>query len=177
MKYFYDCEFEDDGVAIIPISTGFIAEDGRTLYLVNKEYVDTFYNVEAYYWKDLAAVGTTWLTENVMSKIPSDDPDRVPYEEWGDIIVNYLSHDGKYQSRKEIELWGYYAAYDHVCLAQVFGSMISLPEIVPMFTHEIMQIRNGQEWPERNCKPVPEHHALCDAIYQQKIYEHWSNGQ
>lgn len=175
MRYHYDCEFEDDGVAIIPISIGIVSDDDRHLYLVNEEYVTSFYEMRAYYWKDLSAVGTVWLTENVMNKISIDDPNLVPYEQWDQKIVDFISNNGEYKSRDEVELWGYYAAYDHVLLAQVFGPMIGLPEVIPMFTHEIMQIRRGQKLPWRDREKYPEHHALYDAIYQKRIYEDWSS--
>ena len=175
MKYFIDAEFEEDGTTIIPISLGIAAEDGRTLYLINKEYVKTYISYEAYYWKGNASVITPWISQNVMTHITPEDVTEfgVSYEDWGPIIQNFISDNGKYKSRDEVELWGWYAAYDHVLLAQVYGPMINLPEPIPMFTNDIETVRRGQE-PIRRSKHQPEHNALYDAIYQMQLYENWT---
>ena len=41
---------------------------------------------------------------------------------------------------KEIELYGYYSAYDHCCLCWLFGKMIDLPPGMPMYTKDLKQI-------------------------------------
>lgn len=38
------------------------------------------------------------------------------------------------------ELYGYYSAYDHVCLAWLFGKMIDLPDGFPMYTNDLKQM-------------------------------------
>ncbi len=38
MRYFYDCEFIEDGKTIDLISIGIVAEDGRELYLQSAEF-------------------------------------------------------------------------------------------------------------------------------------------
>ena len=37
MRYFYDCEFIEDGTTIDLVSIGIVAQDGRELYLVSTE--------------------------------------------------------------------------------------------------------------------------------------------
>ena len=37
MKYFYDCEFIDDGHTIQLVSLGMVAEDGRAYYAQSTE--------------------------------------------------------------------------------------------------------------------------------------------
>jgi hypothetical protein len=37
------------------------------------------------------------------------------------------------------ELWAWYGAYDHVALAQIFGTMLDLPSDFPMWTNDVRQ--------------------------------------
>ena len=61
-----------------------------------------------------------------------------------------------------IELWAWYAAYDHVALAQLWGAMPALPREIPRFTKDLRQL-----WDDRGRPPLPEvsgrHDALVDA--------------
>lgn len=74
------------------------------------------------------------------------------------------------EDRNAIEMWADYAAYDHVVLAKLFGSMMDLPPFVPMFSHDIQVFRSLTNAPEEILKQASmgsEHHALNDA-YQCK---------
>ena len=51
MKYFIDWEFLENGKTLIPISFGAVAEDGREIYLINKELATDFKNGEPYLWR------------------------------------------------------------------------------------------------------------------------------
>lgn len=42
-------------------------------------------------------------------------------------------------NRNPINLYGYYSAYDHVVLCQLFGKMIDLPKSFPMYTIDLKQ--------------------------------------
>ncbi len=178
MKYFIDTEFEENGTTIIPVSLGIKAEDGRELYLINREYMSTYYNLESYQWRGIQSEPSSWLHNNVLQLISKEDTEKfgVPYEKWGSIIQTFISKNGKYKSRNEIELWGWYSAYDHVLLAQIYGPMINLPEPIPMFTNDLETIRNEQEVLERDLNKFPEHNALSDAKYQEDLYWHWTDG-
>jgi hypothetical protein len=64
---------------------------------------------------------------------------------------------------ERIELWAWYAAYDHVALAQLWGNMPALPRELPRFTKELRQL-----WDDRGRPPLPNaeadrHDALVDA--------------
>ena len=39
-----------------------------------------------------------------------------------------------------MELWAWYAAYDHVVLAQLWGPMPALPREIPRFTKDLRQL-------------------------------------
>ena len=38
MRYFYDCEFIEDGTTIELVSVGIVAEDGREFYAVSTDF-------------------------------------------------------------------------------------------------------------------------------------------
>lgn len=170
MRYFYDLEFEERGEYIIPISLGIVSEDGRELYLINKEYMETCFSLESYFWKgQYESAPTKWLWDNVIQNISREDVEAhgKPYESWGPIVQSFVSDNGKYTSRKNIELWAYYGAYDHVALAQIWGPMINLPEPIPMYTHELKQIMHSRI----EYKPEVEHNALSDARWNRKVWQ------
>ncbi len=63
----------------------------------------------------------------------------------------------------QLELWAWYAAYDHVALAQLWGPMPALPREIPRFTKDLRQL-----WDDRGRPPLPDsveqrHDALVDA--------------
>jgi hypothetical protein len=62
------------------------------------------------------------------------------------------------------QLWAWYAAYDHVVLCQLWGTMMQLPDGCPMWTNDLKQevVRLGN--PQLPAMPgVNEHDALSDA--------------
>ena len=76
--------------------------------------------------------------------------------------------------RLPIELWAWFAAYDHVVLAQLWGTMPDLPRDVPRLTREIRQ-----HWEAAGCPPIPgpgtdRHDALADA---RLAYARWQVAQ
>ena len=60
MKIFFDTEFLEDGKTIDLISIGLVREDGKELYLINKDM-----NVRK-------AIKDVWVRENVMKGIFSE---------------------------------------------------------------------------------------------------------
>lgn len=164
MKIFYDTEFHEDGKTIDLISIG----------LVNYQTGDTFYAVSNEF--DTRRVAKNWwLMENVMTSITHDkfvtsDFDGAPFAK--DIHVTDPAAMSRSQIRDGIlefvgphkaELWAWYSAYDHVCLAQLFGKMIDLPETVPMVTYDIKQLHKTAGYPEMPKQPEGLHNALEDA--------------
>ena len=179
MKYFYDCEFLEDGKTIDFISIGMVAEDGRELYAVSNE-CDT---------RRIAR--DEWMMLNVMSSI-----DHEPYiafdAEGFPVVRDLLITDKKAMSRKDIaqeivdfighdqqaELWAWYGAYDHVCLAQLFGKMINLPDNIPMWTNDIKtlvkEVERRQGFVGMRLPPQPSghHNALDDARHNVVRYNY-----
>lgn len=157
MKYFYDTEFHEDGVTIDLLSIGIVCEDGRTFYAVNED-AD---------WD--RANANLWLRDNVIPNIGTED--RMSKPAIALAVSELLSAaDGT------VELWADYAAYDHVVLAQLFGTMMNLPAHIPMWTHDFQQ-----ELERLDIDPValPDssgvlHNALGDAL---KLREQWLHVQ
>lgn len=173
-KVFYDTEFVERGpqLPIQLISIGMVREDGNTLYLIN---ADCLSNMARH----------PWLSVNVMPHLPAKgavneilewdrehpDFDRVmTFDAIGPLVLDFL------RATDDLELWGYYSAYDHVALCQLFGSLADLPAGLPGFTNDLMQ-----EWQRLGSPPVKapqydQHHALSDAVwtmqFAQALAEH-----
>ncbi len=155
-RYFYDCEFIEDGRTIELISIGVIAQDGREFYAVSTEFDPGKAN--------------QWVRRHVLDKLPSPG-DRA----WRSKAA---IRDGLYSfftaPRLPIELWAWFAAYDHVVLAQLWGAMPDLPRDVPRLTREVRQ-----HWEAAGSPPIPEpgadrHDALADA---RLAYARWQVAQ
>lgn len=173
MRYFYDTEFLEDGKTIELISIGIVAEDGRELYLVNRDAP----------WRRIKK--HAWLMANVVPKLPQPHGDRrnqVP-KRWAidmwhpavksrqnvanavkDFLLNPFHVNGP------IELWANYAAYDHVALCQLFGRMIDLPDGIPMFTNDLQQAVRRAGNPKLPAQAAGLHNALDDARHLRDCF-------
>lgn len=67
-----------------------------------------------------------------------------------------------------LRTWGYYAAHDHVCLSQLFGAMIDMPENWNFYDYDLRAMTDiyGYEHDDFNPAPANPHHALSDANAQ-----------
>ncbi|MTD17374.1 polyadenylate-specific 3'-exoribonuclease AS [Nakamurella sp. YIM 132087] len=144
-RYFYDCEFIEDGRTIELISIGVVAEDGREFYAISTAF-------------DPNRAGT-WVRKHVLDKLPGPaDRSWRSRERIRDDLAAFLL-----APKLPVELWAWYGAYDHVALAQLWGAMPALPREIPRLTREIRQ-----HWEAAGCPPIPEpgrdrHDALADA--------------
>jgi hypothetical protein len=191
-RYFYDLEFIQDGRTIDLISIGISADDGREYYAVVEEAGDE----ERKLYKRI--VRERWLMENVISQLPLqldsrtgkpritlptnvfpqnpgfsldvDHPAVLPRRVIAKQVKAFL-----YANPGEIELWAWYGAYDHVCLMQLWGSMIDKPERLPMWTHDINQLAEHVGI-DGETITLPEqaaglHNALADAHHVKAMWE------
>ena len=173
-RYFYDTEFIEDGRTIDLISIGMVAEDGRELYLVNRDAP----------WKRIKK--HEWLMANVVPQLPrayGDWRNQMP-KRWlidfnspevrgkgqiADAVERFLLGDDL-ETYTDLELWADYGAYDHVVLAQLFGRMLDLPDGVPMFTHDLQQAWRRAGRPELPEQRAGLHNALADARHLAACY-------
>ena len=149
-RYFYDCEFIEDGRTIDLVSIGVVDENGREFYAISTEF------------DGRAAV--PWVRRNVLDRLPSPgDPAWCTRAHIRADLHEFLIEPLRERSGVEMELWAWYAAYDHVVLAQLWGRMPALPREIPRFTKDIRQL-----WDDKGRPPLPEaeaerHDALVDA--------------
>lgn len=160
MKYWYDTEFYEDGERIHLISIGIVAEDGRELYAEN---ADLDWNI---------VPGDHWIQTNVLPHLQGKAA-RYYRNEIAEHVRKFVTKDG---TELDNQLWGYYSAYDHVVLAQLFGRMVDMPDGVPWFTQDIRQLKEmlnneGYEY-EFPKQTSVEHHALEDAKWTKHAYHH-----
>jgi hypothetical protein len=133
VRFFYDCEFIEDGTTIDLVSIGVVAETGAEFYAVSTEFDP-----------DRAI---PWVRRNVLDQLPSpSSPVWKSREQIRAELLAFLTDQGG-----RIELWAWMSAYDHVCLAQLWGDMRALPRTIPRFTHELRQRRttSTMPWPTR----------------------------
>ena len=144
MRYFYDCEFIEDGRTIDLVSIGVVAEDGREFYAVSTQF-DPSRAID-------------WVRKHVLDKLPPPaDKAWRPLGRIRDDLLAFLTAPGE-----PIELWAWMASYDHVALAQLWGAMPALPREIPRFTKDLRQL-----WDDRGRPHLPamsgRHDALVDA--------------
>lgn len=170
-RVFYDTEFREDGHTIDLLSIGIVRETGESYYAV----------VSDADWE--AVRKDKWLLENVWPGMPVSGL-KTKTVTVGGKIENRIDYPGvldtasslvkpKWAIANEVrdfltetpglELWAWYAAYDHVALAQLWGRMIGLPKGIPMWTNDLRQ-----EAERLGNPPLPEqeegiHNALADA--------------
>ena len=171
VNFHYDWEFKEDGITIEPISMGMVDDSGRSLYMIYRPAITAFKDRQ--YFNKLDQTDR-WLRDNVFNHIDQESIDIFGFDtktEMASAVYNFIVDGLSYG--EQAALWGYFAAYDHVCLSQLFGRMIDLPAPMPMYTNELMTIRNRRSKPARPLE-LPEHHSLMDAKYQKLVYDAWS---
>ncbi|SHF40433.1 polyadenylate-specific 3'-exoribonuclease AS [Streptoalloteichus hindustanus] len=145
MRFFYDCEFIEDGRTIDLVSIGVVDEEGREFYAVSTEF-------------DPDRAGP-WVRQHVLPKLPPpSDPTWRGRSRIRDELFEFLTAHGG-----EVELWAWFAAYDHVALAQLWGAMPALPQPIPRFTRDLRQRWEDTGKPKLPPAPLDAHDALADA--------------
>lgn len=164
MRYYIDHEFLEDGLTIKLISIGIVADDGREYYAINAGMP----------WARIQR--HPWLMKNVVPYLPQN-PDSVGVDlDWSHPLMKpkttiareveeFLTADGS-----EPELWAWYAAYDHVCLAQLWGRMLDMPRRIPMYTNDLRQECHRLGDPPMPPQATVEHHALADAQHNKVMH-------
>lgn len=163
-RVYYDTEFYEDGERIHLISIGMVDQDGDELYLENADFD----------WRRVP--DDHWIQANVRPHLLGRDyRTHTPYENIRDVVASWLVGrlDRDFLGPGD-GLWGYYSAYDHVALCQLFGTMMDLPTQVPMFTQDIKQeamLRGVYNLDAVIPKEGTEHNALADALWNKSALE------
>jgi hypothetical protein len=153
MKHFIDSEFIEDGKTIDLISIGLVDETGDELYLISSEFDES--------------KASDWVRENVLSKLASRlDVQRYPKKQIAEMVRGFLL-----MNDTPPEIWGYYADYDWVLLAQLFGRMIDLPKGMPFWCRDLKQLATDLHVELPQPAAHEEHHALADARWIAAGYE------
>lgn len=177
---YYDCEFVEDGRTIDLVSIGMVAETGAEYYAVSSEF-----DLKAFAKND-------WLMANVWPSLPQVRGDarmmalasmregasayrhvRRLFDRGADEVAAraQIAHDVSrfILGHPSPQLWAWYGAYDHVCLAQLFGRMIDLPDGVPMWTNDLKQEAMRLGNPRVPEQAAGQHNALQDARHNREI--------
>ncbi len=148
MKYWYDCEFYDNGKTIDLISIGLVAEDGREYY------------AETTFAATLCQC-SPWLMENVLPHLNLAGKRKV-----------YIATEIMEFVGEEPEFWSYCGAYDWVALCQLYGTMLQIPNSWPHYSGDLAQLLKALGKPPIPPPHQPQHNALVDARWHKAIYDH-----
>lgn len=154
MKYFLDTEFIESGPRkpIQLISIGIVAEDGSQFYAISSEFDPSW--------------ASQWVHENVLDHLEAKDAEpRRTLPQIAEAIRAFVGSDAA------PEFWGYYADYDWVVFAQLFGTMMDLPKGFPMYCRDLKQWCDQLGNPKLPEQSSTEHNALHDARWNKVAWE------
>ncbi len=178
MRVHYDTEFHERGVEypVELISIGLIADDGRELYLVNGEL-----HLEA-------LLKHEFLMREVVPNLPlllyrdsEDNPSFLDWDYGNEVFESHVFDRATIRSQlteffdntPSPELWGYCSGYDHVVLAQCFGTMVDMHPRLRFYTNDIAQLAlpykiSTDSFPRHT---GVAHNALADARWTKEAHE------
>lgn len=173
MKYFYDTEFIEDGKTIDLISIGIVCDDGREYYAINADA--PWARIEQH----------SWLMRNVVWNLAPNKNLRGLWSVSGDLYRRFgdvarpkvqIATDVKdffLRPNEAVELWGYFGSYDHVVLAQLWGTMMQRPKGMPMWTNDVQQVAASLGL-DNSLPPQigTAHNALDDARWTRDAYNY-----
>lgn len=167
MKYFFDTEFIERPYTIDLISIGIISEEGKTLYLINRDC-------------DLS-MASDWVRENVLSQMPEYDAENDSFFDTDNVMSRTEIAEAVLEFVDDNpEFWAYYADYDWVVFCWLFGAMIDLPNHFPMYCRDLKQELDRLHINEDKLNVIiPQnnvHNALFDGIWAKKVYEYLNLG-
>jgi hypothetical protein len=154
-RVFYDTEFMDFGHGMVDlISLGMVDESGHhELYVCNSDV-----NLEK---------ANTWVQENVIPKLPPRSSTRwMSARDIKDKVTEFLGVGKK----PKLELWGYYADYDHVVLCGLYGRMVDVPKGFPWITMDLRQRMEELDLAVKENSRDDMHTAIGDARWIRRAY-------
>jgi hypothetical protein len=207
MRIFHDWEFLEDGETIKPISVAMLSEDGWMLYrafddlayrngpLYEGVTVHEFLMAEVVPHLPLEPGTKVVQPRRPAPSEPGLDFDvRVPGLVPGsffldrtnpfvqtrqairDLVSSFVA-DAAARDQGKVELWGWYSAYDHVCLAQLFGPMVKMPRHIPKHTDDLKTRQRQLDIPDSQ---LPGHgdknHNPADEVALMRDWARWMDG-
>lgn len=158
VRCFVDTEFIEDGQTIDLISIGAVRSDGAEYYAVSTDAK--------------LHLASTWVRENVIPKLPpySDRAWR-PREQIAKELTAFMGLSFSPSKQDMVkEIWGYYADYNWVVIAQLYGTMMQLPSHFPKYCLDLKQLSYMLGNPTHPPKPEGEHNALVDARWNRDLF-------
>lgn len=188
MKHFFDTEFIEHAGGIQIVSLGIYSpnfgeiETHKSLYLESSSFD---HRLADNWVKENVLKKLEWVNENGFYKdignpggvcefASLDDEEKyagsIPENMFAQEILEYLKND------PSPEFYAYFASYDWVVFARLFGRLIDKPANFPMWVIDLKQMmwERGltKEWKHAHCPdPEGEHNALVDARWNYKLYQ------
>jgi hypothetical protein len=150
MRIFFDTEFIDDGNTVDLVSIGLVREDGAEYYAEPAECD--------------RSKGCQWVQNNVIAHLTGPVKSR-----------KQIAADIRVFCGPSPEFWAYYAAYDWLCLCQLYGRMLDVPSQWPNFVNDLQSIRYLQGVRAQPDQVETQHHALNDARWNRVFYQFLTN--
>lgn len=167
-KHFIDTEFIEHAGGIQLLSLGIYSENGKTFYGENVDHDPS--------------LADSWVQSNVLpllwkngGNIEKSDYFCIGNEKTiGKHVLDYLVREC--DNDTDPVFYAYFAAYDWVVFARLFGRLIEKPDHFPMWVVDLKQMmwERGltKEWKRAQCPdPEGEHNALVDARWNYKLYQ------
>jgi hypothetical protein len=170
----------ETGASVSLISIAIVAENGDELYLINRHAP----------WGLISK--HEWLMKNVVPMLPfaKSEVMGATLEEimdmglWDENHPDYCRVKSHTEIRDAVkgflmahyaptgpELWAWYGAFDHICLAWLFGPMSEMPSHIPMWTNDIRQEMRRLGDPKMPKQLAGKHNALADARHNKVMHE------
>lgn len=187
-KVFYDFEFLERGYnhPIAPISVGMVDEEGEECYLINggapwteimehdflRQHVVPTLPITVTYHKTVHEDGIAYSNPGATVEWLSNEETFCPtYGEFRRRVRQWLEPR---TAESGLELWGDYAAVDHILLSQCMGSQgtfVDRPPWMPMRTNDLAQLLDhlGRQEPYVPFEGV-QHVAIADARHIRAVY-------
>jgi hypothetical protein len=159
MHWFFDTEFNEDGRTIELISIGLVSETGQTYYAINADINEARIKAD-----------NPWVGEHVLPYLDPRPARQVVHSPWKPrSVIRDEIYRLVMQGPTLPVFWGYFADYDWVLFAQLWGKMIDLPKGFPQWCRDIKQDMHRlgvtKDMVQHPWKHPTEHHALSDAAW------------
>jgi hypothetical protein len=152
---FFDFEFLHVKNNMEPISLGAVDQDEEEFYCEFK------YDERGM---------TSWIIDNVLSQLTEEPGRTVSHNVGGRLFTKWVDER---RGAAYPRFWAYFGAHDMVCLANLYGGLLELPEEWPRFHMDLQQEWGRLGFPRgvKPKKPKDAHYALVDARWNQKFHK------